>query len=106
YQGRELDEAEPKQFRVDRMLSAEVGDVRFDPPPETRIPEWFDLHEQQRTVRLQLTRSQLDALPTPHTLGSQTSSVDGRIEVDVTVAGDRRLEYLLVCLDPDVKIVG
>jgi WYL domain len=63
FQGRELDEAEPKQFRIDRMLDAHLGEVEFDPPPDTEIPAWFDLSEHERTITLRLTPAQLDALP-------------------------------------------
>lgn len=104
--GRELDETEAKQFRVDRMVDAELGDVMFDPPPDTGIPEWFDLHEHDRTVTLRCTRSQLDALPRPLTVGTATTLPDGRLEVDVTVAGERRLDYVLVCLAPDAEVVA
>ena len=113
-QGREVasdDGAEPKQFRIDRMVSAEVGDVRFDPPLDTEIPEWFDLREHERTVTLRLTRAQLDALPRPHRveravdIDTGDDAGSGRVEADVVVIGARALEYLLVCLDPDVDVV-
>jgi predicted DNA-binding transcriptional regulator YafY len=98
-----------KQFRVDRMTNARVGDVEFDPPLDSEIPEWFDLHEHERTVTLRLMRAQLDALPRPHRV-ERVADLPGRhddrrIEADVVVIGDRALEYLLVCLDPDVEVV-
>ncbi|HXY95054.1 MAG TPA: WYL domain-containing protein [Acidimicrobiia bacterium] len=106
YQGRQLDETEPKQFRVDRMLQAELGDVAFDPPPDTEIPDWFDLSAHEQTVTLRLTREQLAALPRPHRVERESPLGAGRVEADVTVIGDRRLEYLLVCLDPDVEVAA
>lgn len=105
FQGRELDETEPKQFRIDRMLDARLGDVEFDPPPDTEIPAWFDLSEHERIVTLRLTTAQLDALPRPHAVRSETALADGRIETRVAVSGDRRLDSLLVCLHPAVEIV-
>jgi predicted DNA-binding transcriptional regulator YafY len=105
FQGRELDEPEPKQFRVDRMVDAQLGEVTFDPPPDAEIPEWFDLAEFERTVTLRLTREQLAALPRPHRVEREADLADGRVETDVVVIGERRLDYLLVCLDPTVDVV-
>ncbi len=105
FQGREVDDTEPKQFRVDRMVRAELGDLPFDPPPDVEIPEWFDLHEHERTVRLRIRPEQLDGLPRPHRATVVDELADGRIDADVVVTGKRRLEYLLLCLDPDVEIV-
>jgi predicted DNA-binding transcriptional regulator YafY len=114
-QGREVDAgdgADPKQFRIDRMVTAEVGDLGFDPPLDTEIPEWFDLEEHERTVRLRLSRAQLEGLPRPHRVARVEPCDDGadggaddRVEADVVVIGDRALEYVLVCLDPDVAVV-
>lgn len=106
FQGRELDEAEAKNFRVDRMVDAELGEVASDPPTDTEIPDWFDLREYERTITLRLTQAQLDALPRPHRVERATALQDGRVEADVTVIGERRLEYVLVCLDPDVDVVA
>jgi predicted DNA-binding transcriptional regulator YafY len=106
-QGREADagdDEEAKQFRIDRMVTAEVGDRDFDPPLDTAIPEWFDLEEHERTVTLRLTHAQLDGLPRPHRV-TRVDDHDARVEADVVVIGDRALEYLLVCLDPDVEVV-
>jgi predicted DNA-binding transcriptional regulator YafY len=110
-QGREVgagDGAEPKQFRIDRMVTAEIGDLRFDPPLDTEIPEWFDLEEHERTVTLRLTRAQLDGLPRPHRVARVDEIGRGAgepVEADVVVIGDRALENLLVCLDRDVEVV-
>jgi predicted DNA-binding transcriptional regulator YafY len=106
FQGRELDDAGAKSFRVDRMLNAAPGDVASDPPTDADIPDWFDLREYERTVTLRLAPAQLDALPRPHRVERIVTLERGRVEADVTVIGDRRLEYLLVCLDPDVDVVG
>lgn len=106
FQGRELDEDEAKNFRVDRMVDAVLGEVASDPPTDTEIPDWFDLSEYERTVTLRLAPAQLDALPRPHRVERAVELDDGRIEADVTVIGERRLEYLLVCLDRDVDVVA
>jgi predicted DNA-binding transcriptional regulator YafY len=105
-QARELADEQPKHFRVDRMISAEVGDVEFDPPSDTEIPDWFDLREYERTVTLRLAPQQLDSLPRPHRVERSVGLDDGRVEADVTVIGDRRLEYLLVVIDPAVEVVA
>jgi predicted DNA-binding transcriptional regulator YafY len=104
--GRELGTATEKQFRVDRMVSAEVGDVEFDAPPDPDIPEWFDLREHERTVRLRCRREQLDAVPRPVTIGPVTELADGRVEADVTISGDRRLDWMLVSLEPSTEVVS
>jgi hypothetical protein len=106
FQGRELQGVEPKQFRIDRMVRAALGDVAFEPPPDVEIPEWFDLHEHERTVRLRLRREQLDGLPRPHRATVVDEVAGGRVDADVVVTGERRLEYLLLCLDPDVVVIG
>ena len=106
FQGREPGETEAKNFRVDRMLNAELGDVASDPPTDTDIPDWFDLREYERTITLRLAAAQLNALPRPHRVERAGTLDDGRVEADVTVIGERRLEYLLVCLDPDVEVVA
>ena len=104
--GREIDGTEAKQFRIDRMVSAELGDVEYDPPPRTDLPDWFDLRAHERTVRLRCARAQLDALPRPLTVGPVEALDHGRVEADVTVTGDRRLDWVLVCLDPSTEIVS
>jgi hypothetical protein len=53
-----------------------------------------------------LTRPQLDALPRPHRVERAEALSNGRLEAAVVVIGERRLEYLLVSLDPDVDVVA
>ena len=105
-QGREVDGTEIKRFRIDRMQDAAVGSIDFEPPPDSEIPDWFDLSRHERAVRLVLAPAQASALARPHTIAQEVERADGRVELDVTVAGDRRLDYLLVTLDPDVEIVS
>ena len=88
------------------MLEARVGTRAFDPPDEVVVPEWFDLSEHDRTVRVRMRADALESLPAPHRLGPLTDLGDGRVELDVTVLGDRRVEQLLLCLEPDDEVVA
>jgi predicted DNA-binding transcriptional regulator YafY len=103
---RAVDATEAHYYRVDRMLDASLGDIEFDQPIEDDIPEWFDLSAQARTVRVRMSAAALESLPAPHQLGDSTEGGDGRVELDITVNGDRRLEHLLVCLPADAEIVA
>ncbi len=103
---RDATESQPKHFRVDRMLDVRVEVDPFDPPDDVSVPEWFDLSEHDRTVRVQMRAAALESLPAPHRLGAATDLGDGRVELDVTVVGDRRLEQLLLCLEPDDEVVA
>jgi len=102
---RDVTHDEAHQFRVDRVLSAAVGATPFDPPDDVELPEWFDLSAQARTVRVRMRADSIESLPAPHRLGPSTGLGGGRVELDVTVTGDRRLDHLLVCLAPDAEIV-
>ena len=104
--GLATDGTEPHYYRVDRMLDARLGDLRFDPPEHDEIPEWFDLSAHARTVRVRMRSDALESLPAPHQLGDATDCGDGRVELDVTVHGDRRYEQLLVCLPVDAEVLA
>lgn len=95
-----------KQFRVDRVLAARVGSTEFDPPDDVELPDWFDLSAHARTVRVRLREDALETLPAPHRLGPPAHRGAGRVELDVTVTGDRRLEHLLVCLPAGSEIIA
>ena len=88
------------------MLEARIGTAPFDPPDDVVVPEWFDLSEHDRTVRVRMRSAALESLPAPHRLGLATELGDGRVELDVTVLGDRRVEQLLLCLEPDDEVVA
>jgi predicted DNA-binding transcriptional regulator YafY len=103
--GRIPGEAEPRAFRVDRMQSADLGAAHFEPPDDVEVPEWFDLSALERTVRVRAPRAALDVLPQPHTTSDMVELPDGNLEMDLTVAGDRRLEHLLVCLPPEAEVI-
>jgi predicted DNA-binding transcriptional regulator YafY len=102
---RDVTQDDVRQFRIDRMLSARVGSIPFDPPDDVEVPEWFDLSANARTVRVRMRADSLESLPAPHRLGPITELGDGRIELEVTVSGERRLDHLLVCLPADAEIV-
>jgi predicted DNA-binding transcriptional regulator YafY len=106
FQGRELDDSEPKVFRIDRMHDAHLGVVEFDPPPDAEIPDWFDLTHHELQVSLRMRPEQIDALPRASRIAERRELDDGLVEVDVVVTGERRLDHLLVTLDPDVEVVG
>ena len=95
-----------RAFRIDRMLSAELGDLEFDPPENVEIPEWFDLSAHEHTVRVRCTREAIDVLPQPMQVGAADELGAGRVAVDLTVSGDRRLEHLLVCLPVDADVLS
>ncbi|MCJ7436313.1 MAG: WYL domain-containing protein [Acidimicrobiia bacterium] len=102
---RDVTRDEAHQFRVDRVLWAVVGATPFDPPDNVELPEWFDLSAHARTVRVRLRADSIESLPAPHRLGPTTELGDGRVELDVTVTGDRRLDHFLVCLPADTEII-
>ena len=107
-QGRDLDDvasADAKWFRVDRIVTAELGTTEFTPPPDTEIPEWFDLGGEE-TVTLRLPADAVDALPTPRRIDAQTDCGDGTVELTVTVNGRQRLERLLVVIPATAQIVA
>jgi len=103
---RDATEETSKQFRLDRMLSAEVGTTSFEPPTDGRGADLFDLSENDRTVRIRIGENDLESLPAPHELGEPSPVGDGQIELDVTVAGDRRLDHLLVSLPTGAEVVS
>ena len=94
-----------KWFRVDRIVSAEPGAASFEPPPDTEIPEWFDLGGEE-TVTLRLPADAVDALPTPRRIESLTDCGGGLVEVTVTVHGRQRLERLLVSIPATADVVA
>ncbi|MBM3675194.1 MAG: WYL domain-containing protein [Actinobacteria bacterium] len=103
--GPEVAGGRPKQWRVDRMDGAELGDVTFERPEELDRPEWFDLTERQRRVTVRLPEPLLAALPQPHTVLSQEPDGDGFVRADLELAGDRHLDHLLVALGPDGEVL-
>lgn len=103
--GPDVGDTEPKSFRVDRMISAELGTVDVDPPPELDPPDWFDLAAVERTVTVVAPTLVIDSLPQPNRIESRAPSGDGRERARVTVAGERQLDHLLVALGPDGEVL-
>jgi predicted DNA-binding transcriptional regulator YafY len=106
-QGPEVGDGTPKWWRVDRMVSAEVGDVPFEATEPLDIPEVFDVSHAERTVRLRLPRATLDNLPTPHRIDDLTDEPDDSAMViaTITVTAEHRLDHLLVAAGPDAEVL-
>jgi predicted DNA-binding transcriptional regulator YafY len=49
---------------------------------------------------------QVDALPRASRVVERREVSEDQVEVDVVVTGERRLDHLLVTLDPDVEVVS
>ena len=103
--GPDLNGTEVKQFRVDRMQTAEVGTVDFDPPPELDPPEFFDMTKLERSVTVVAPRSVIDGLPQPNRVEDQIDEPDSRVRATVTVVGERQVDRLLLSLGPHGDVV-
>jgi hypothetical protein len=104
-QGRDVGDVAAKWFRVDRIVSAELGASQFEPPPDTEIPDWFDLGGEE-TVTLRLPADAVDTLPTPRHIDALAVCGDGLVEATVTVHGRQRLERLLVTIPATADVVS
>jgi predicted DNA-binding transcriptional regulator YafY len=104
--GRDVAEDAAKWFRIDRMSSATLGVGTFEPLETVAVPELFNLSGEERAVRIRIDQTDLDGLPTPRNVENLDVLEAGRVEVDVTVYGQQRLEHLLVVLPPDAQIVA
>ncbi len=71
--GGDLGDSRAKWFRVDRIVSAQLGPDAFEPPPDVEIPEWFDLGGEE-TVTLRMPADAVDALPTPRRIDALVRS--------------------------------
>lgn len=96
---------EVKIFRMDRISRCDATSERF-PAPESTIPDRFDMKDiaEQLTVRVQ--KAFLDAKLEGVAIRDQRACDDGRIEVDLTVYGDRYLDHVLVAIGPDAEVVA
>jgi predicted DNA-binding transcriptional regulator YafY len=102
--GPETGEEVPKHFRVDRMTDARVGRTPFDPPAPSELPDWLDMSSVEQCVTVRVPPEILGSLPQPHTIGEIRDCDDGRVEVEITVAGDRQLDHLLLSIGPDASV--
>ncbi|MBV8952322.1 MAG: WYL domain-containing protein, partial [Actinobacteria bacterium] len=103
--GPEVGDTEVKQFRVDRMAGAHLGDAEFVAPSDVSLPEWLDLSAYERTVTVSVPAGVLEALPRPHTIDRVVDESGERVRATVRVAGEGHLDHLLVSLGPDGKVV-
>lgn len=97
---------EIKSFRVDRILVISDGGHSFPTAPTGEIPDSFDLSELANRVTIRTDDEALDALPNGVEIDKQTPLGDGRVEVELIVYGESRLDHLLVAIGPNAEVVG
>ncbi len=97
---------EIKSFRVDRILVISDGGHSFPTAPTGEIPDSFDLSELANRVTVRTDDEALDALPNGVEIDKQTPLGDGRVEVELIVYGESRLDHLLVATGPNAEVVG
>ena len=83
---------EIKSFRVDRILVISDGGHSFPTAPTGEIPDSFDLSELANRVTVRTDDEALDALPNGVEIDKQTPLGDGRVEVELIVYGESRLD--------------
>lgn len=109
--GRPVDGDGVRTFRIDRIIRAEITDRACVPDSSVTLPDWWDLDDWRRTVRLRVDRRALDRIPTPVQIDVLEDTAEGdhkpgaQVLVDVTVFGDQRFADLLVMLGADADIV-
>jgi predicted DNA-binding transcriptional regulator YafY len=103
--GPEVGDDTVKEWRIDRMDEAEVGDPEFDPPIDVEAPDWLDMSEHERTLTVRVPADILPLLPHPHRIEQQVDEPDGFVRATVSVTGDRQLDHLLVALGPEGTVV-
>ena len=95
-----------KSFRIDRILEISDGGYFFPTPPTGEIPDSFDLSELANRVTIRTDDEALDALPNGVEIDKQTTLGDGRVEVELIVYGESRLDHLLLAIGPSAEVVG
>jgi predicted DNA-binding transcriptional regulator YafY len=90
-------------FRIDRIVDARPGDRGFS-PEAIDLPEWWDLTAHERTVTAQMTRADLERLPQPNRFTVVRDLGGDRVEAEIVVIGQPRLEHLLLALGPDADV--
>jgi predicted DNA-binding transcriptional regulator YafY len=107
---RDPEETDPERavkiFRLDRISKCENGTYRFTAPERDAIPESFDLSDMAKHLTVRVYKAFLDAKPDGVVIGDQRPCHDGRIEVDLTVYGERRLDHVLVAIGPEAEVVA
>lgn len=99
-------EPEVKIFRLDRISRCDAAKDKFAAPEPSTIPESFDFSDKAKHLTVRVRKSFLDAKPDGVAIGAQRPCEDGRIEVDLTVYGDRYLDHVLVAIGPDAEVVA
>lgn len=103
--GPEVGDDTPKNWRIERMSDVQVGAESFDPPDDVAPRGWFDLSHLVRQVTVVVPATRVAALPQPHTVLAQTDEPDGRVRLEIEIAGEAHLDHLLVALGPDGDVV-
>lgn len=102
--GRIVGDDDIRPFRIDRIIEAEAGDGEFE-PEDVALPDWWDMSEHEKTFLARLPARDLDRLPQPNRSIVTRELDDGRVEVEITVIGQRHLDHTLLALSPDSEVV-
>ncbi len=94
-----------KYFRVDRMVSAEVGDGTFEVPDDFELPDFFDLSEHAVDLTVRVPRRTLRLLEADYRVRTTRPAGEGRTEVELTAYGEATLDRLLLRLPPEAAVV-
>lgn len=103
--GPEVGDDVVKYWRVDSMSDVTLGPITFDPPDELPARGLFDLSGITRRLTVIVPDHRRAALPQPHTVRTATPAGDGRVRLEIEIAGDRHLDHFLVALGPDGEVV-
>jgi len=95
---------EPRPFRIDRIVAAERTGESFTVDPTISLPEWFAIPES--TVTLRLVADDLDRVPKPNRVTRCDELEAGRVEVDIAVLGEHRVDQVLAVLGPAAEVVA
>ncbi len=98
--------ARVKHFRLDRMSDVRLGDRRYEPREDVRVPDWFGIDRPSWTLTVRVPAGVLDHLGLPHVRRQVRDLGDGRVEAELVVVGERMRDQLLVALGPDAEIIG
>jgi hypothetical protein len=103
--GHAVDGSGRRTFRIDRIIDGEVTETPCVPDLTITLPDWWDLDEYRRNVRLRLPRRALDRIPTPAQIDIVSEEADDIVVADVGVIGDHRFMDLLVMLGTEAEII-
>lgn len=103
--GHPVGSSEIRTFRIDRIIEARITDDTCIPDRSITLPDYWDLDEYRRSVRLRLPRRALDRIPTPVQFDISDDDGADTVTADVEVIGDQRLTDLLVLLGHEAEII-